>query len=207
MWMYQPDTHLRFCTSEVSICSGLPFWVGVALRISCIGLRVVAHHSFKMFSVSPYSPVCNVPLFPQDTPGYERSSLSITDSALAQAKDCTLLAPSLNKMYPSTAFFNFQKELWIIQWGFACLCHLRRRVWGALQLLRNDWRGHLLHFMRHVAECHSLLLDIAQLRNNDHGIAHSLAYTKELANRMSKRQLKLKSQGNFRCRFYFYILL
>ena len=155
-----------------------------------------------MFSGYSYSPACNVPLFPQDSPRYERSSLSFTDSALAQAKDCTQLAPSL-KMYPSTAFFNFQKVLWIIQWGFARLSHLHRRIWGDLQLLRNDWWGHLLRFMRHVAECHSLLLDIAQLRKYDHCIAHSLAYTKELANRTSRGRLKLKSQGNFRCRFYF----
>ena len=51
----------------------LAFWVGVALRISCIGLRVVVHHSFKnslyMISGSLYNPACNVPLFPQDTPG------------------------------------------------------------------------------------------------------------------------------------------
>ena len=134
-----------------------------------------------MFSGSSYYPTCNVPLFPQDTLGYERSSLSFTDSTLAQAKDCALLAPSLKKMYPSTAFFNFQKVLLIIQWGFACLSHLHRHIWGDLQLLRNDWRGHLLRFMRHVAECHFLLLDITQLRKYDHCIAHSLVYTKELA--------------------------
>ena len=130
MWMYKLDTHLRFCTSEVSICSGLPFWVRVAFGISCVSLRVVVPYSFKItpliFSGSPYNPACNAPLFPQDTSGYERSSLSFTDSALAQMKDCTLLATylRLKKMYPSTAFFNFQKALWIIQWGFVRLSHL-----------------------------------------------------------------------------------
>ena len=156
-----------------------------------------------MFSGSPYNPACNVPLFPQDTPGYKRGSLSFTDSALAQMKDCTLLAPSLKKMYPSAGIFNFQKALWIIQWGFARLSHLHRRVWGALQLLRNDWRGHLLRFMRHVAECNSLLLNIPQLRKYDHCIAHSLAYTKELANRTSRRRLKLKSHDNL-CTIFIY---
>ena len=201
---------LAFLTSEVTICSGFPFWVRVAFCISCVSLRVMVPYSFKntplIFSGSPYNPTCNAPLFPQDTSGYERSSLSFTDSALAQMKGCTLLATylRLKKMYPSTAFFNFQKALWIIQWGFVRLSHLRRHVWGALQLLRNDWRGHLLRFMKHVAECHFLLLDNAQLRKYDHCIAHSLAYTKELANRTSRRRLKLKSQGNFRCRFFLF---
>ena len=143
MWMYKLDTHLCFCTSEVSICSGLPFWVGVALRISCVGMRVMVPYSFKntplIFSGSPYNPAFNAPLFPQDTPGYERSSLSFTDSALAQMKDCTLLATSLRlkKMYPSAVFFNFQKALGIIQWGFVHLSHLHRHIWDDLQLLRE----------------------------------------------------------------------
>ena len=48
-----------------------------------------------IFSESQYSHAYNVPLLPQDRLRGERSSLGLTDSALAQAKDRMLLAPSL----------------------------------------------------------------------------------------------------------------
>ena len=64
-------------------------------RYESCGAPQLQKFSLNVLRIS-IQPRLQCSLFPQDTPDQERSSLSFIDSALAQMKDCTLLATSLS---------------------------------------------------------------------------------------------------------------
>lgn len=84
----------------------------------------------------------------------------MTDSALAQARPYAAYAFPL-KDVSKRCLFRLPGS------GVDSAMGLRVRVVSAdasVQLLGNDWRGQLLHFVRHVAKYHSPLLDSIRLR-------------------------------------------